>query len=140
MLKVFLVTTVKLSLVSQSECCHIWVFSFFFFSSLLIIVTSCVLSHFEFLSFVTIFVFEFYHNKSFWFLSQFYVLGLITIWVVKFNHNLSFELDNYLSFWALSHLSFWVSLQFEFLSFCEIFLFKKKLYYFEVLVCEKFVW
>ena len=49
-------------------------------------------------SFVTIWVFDFCHNQSFWVLSQFeflifdtiWVLNLVTIWVFEFCHNLSF--------------------------------------------------
>ena len=67
-------------------------------------VTSWVLSHFEFLSFVTMWVFEFCHNLSFRVLSQFEFLSLITIWVFKFHHK----------------LGFWVLSQFEILRFITI--------------------
>ena len=48
-----------------------------------------VFSQFEFLSFVTILGFEFGHNLSFWVLSQFEGLSFVTIWRFEFCHNLS---------------------------------------------------
>ena len=90
--------------------------------------------------------FLYYQNLSFWVLSQFESLSFVTIWVVDICHSLSFwKLSNFelsfvpiqvfefLSCWILSHieflkfvklwvefcpnLSFWVMLQFKFLSF-----------------------
>ena len=46
------------------------------------------LSEFEFLSFVRIWVFEFYHNLSFWFLSKFEFTSFVIIWVFEFSHKL----------------------------------------------------
>ena len=46
--------------------------------------------HLSLFSLVTIWVFEFHLNLSFWVLSQFAFLGFITIWVFEFHHSLSF--------------------------------------------------
>ena len=48
-----------------------------------------VVSKFEFLSFFTIWVFEFCHNFRFWVWSQFEFLSFVTIWRFEFCHNLS---------------------------------------------------
>ena len=42
------------------------------------------MSQFEFLSLVTILIFEFCHNMSSWVLSQFGFLSFVTIWVFEF--------------------------------------------------------
>ena len=135
-----------LSLLSQSEFCHIWVFSHslsfvttwvlsqlefchnlsfvtiwvllqFEFCHNLSFVNS-VLSHCEF-EFVTIWVFEFWHHLSFWVLSQFEFLGFITIWVFELHHNLSWVLSQ---FGFLSLIRIWV-LSF----FVKIFVWKKEI-------------
>ena len=82
-------------------------------------VTILVLSQFEFLSFVTIWVFEFCHklkilvlaqlevlscqNFGFWVLSQFEFKSFVIIWVFKLSH-----------FKFLSFVTIWVFSQFEF--------------------------
>ena len=92
---------------SQFEFCHnlsfvaTWVLSQVVFCHIL---SFWVLSHFLFLSFITIRVFDLCHNFNFWVWSQFELLSLITIWVFEFDHN----------------LSFWVLSQFEFLSLITI--------------------
>ena len=89
------------------------------------------------LSFVSIWVFEFCHNLSFWFLWQFEFLCFVTIWVFDVGHDLTFlsfvtiwlfELCHNLTFWVvtiwlfefchnLSSVTIWVLSQFEFFSF-----------------------
>ena len=109
---------VKIEVWSQFEFLS-FVKNFVFFN-LVIIWIFCVkkkilisLSQIEFLSFVTIRVFEFGHNLSFatiWVLSQFefcQYLSFVTIWVV-----LQFEFLNF--------ISIKVSSQFEFLSFITL--------------------
>ena len=65
------------------------------------------MSTFEFLSFVTIQVLEFWHNLSFEFLS------VVTIWVFKFCHNLSFWVLSHFEFLSCKILSFWVLSYFD---------------------------
>ena len=65
---------------------------------------------FFFFYFITILVFEFQHNLSFWVSSQFEFLNFITIWAFEFHHNLSF--------WFSSQYEFWVTSQFECLCVC----------------------
>ena len=76
-------------------------------------------------SFVTICVFEFDHNLSFWVVTI-WVFSFVTIWVVKiwvfeFHHSLSFcvssqfEFLSFITIWVFDYdhnLSFWVSSQF----------------------------
>ena len=82
----------------------------------------------EFLSFVTIWVFEFCqnnffllfelsHNLCFWVLSQFKFLSFVTIWFFEFCHNLTFQVLSqyvFLSFVTIGvfkfchYLRFWV--------------------------------
>ena len=106
------------------------------FGHKLIFVIIHVLSEFQFLSFVTIWVIEFCHNMSqfkFW-----HNFGFVTIWVLsqleffKFFHNLSFwvfsqfEFFSFVSIWVFEfyhHLSFWVWSKFGFLSFITIWVF-----------------
>ena len=109
-----------------------------------------VLSQFEFLRFVAIWVFEFCHNLSFWVLSQFefcHILGnwdffliwvlsqneflsFVTIWVFEFYHNLSFwvssqfEFHPNLSFWDSSQLKCLSFITIEFLSFIKMWVFE----------------
>ena len=85
-----------------------------------------VLSQFEFLSFVTIWVWsqfeffgfnkylvsEFCHNLSFW--------VVITIWVFECHPNLNCQVSSQFEFLSFITMSFWVSSQFEFLSFIII--------------------
>ena len=89
-----------------------------------------VLSQFEFLSFMRIWVFQFHHNLSLSFYhyssffsvsSDFEFLGFIRIWVLEFHQNLSFWV---IRIWVEIHqnVSFWVSSEFEF------FWFKKSFY------------
>ena len=85
----------------------------------------------EFLSFITVWVFEFHHNLSFqfhysvsfwvfynnlscWVSSQFEFLSFITVWLFEFHHNLSFlvpsqpEFSSFITIRVLSHFdSFW---------------------------------
>ena len=80
-----------------------------------------VLSQFEYLSFVKIWVFEFchkcvlssvivcFHNLIFWVLSQFEFLSFVKIRFFDFCHNLIF--------WIFHNLRFGILSQFEFLSF-----------------------
>ena len=78
------------------------------------------------MSFVTIWVFEFFHNK---FLSlvtiwvEFYhneFLSFVTIWVFRFVAIGVFEFCHNLIFCVLSQFEFWVLSQFEFMSFVTI--------------------
>ena len=75
-------------------------------------------SLFEFLSLVTIKVFEFCQNLRFLVLSYSKFLSYFTIWVFDFHHNMHFQFYH--------NLSFWVLLQFEFLSFSKRFFFVKE--------------
>ena len=81
-----------------------------------VVANACLLAQFEFLSFITFWVFEFPYN--------FICLSFITILVFEFPQNLIF--------WASSKFIFWVSSQFKFIqkfyvkkNFCEK---KKKLW------------
>ena len=88
----------------------------------------------------------YYHNLSFWVLSQFDFLRFVTVWVFEFCHSLivfvpswfflkvfhslSFwvlspiEFCHILTFWVWSQFEFWVLYQFEFLSFVIIWVFE----------------
>ena len=97
------------------------------------------LSQYEFLSFVTIRVFEFCHilsffkfchNLSFWVLSQFEFLTLVTISVFDFCQNLIF--------WFLSQLEFWWHFRFFNISVLMMFQFWWHLSYCKILVLGTF--
>ena len=92
-----------------------------------------ILSQFEFLSFVTIWVLEYGYNFSFatfWVLNLFlHHLSFVTIWVLsqlKFCHNLRFftiwifEFGHNLCFWVLSQFELLSLSPFEFSSFVTI--------------------
>ena len=74
---------------------------------------------------ITIWVFEFYNNLSFWVSSLFEFLSFITIWV--FNCITAWVFECYITIWVFEfhhNLRFWVSSQFEFLSFSTIWVFE----------------
>ena len=94
----------------------------------------------EFLSFITIWLFEFYHNLGVQVSSQYEYLSFITIWVIEFHHNLSFwvssrfELLRFITIWVfdfLHNLSFWwKTFLVKFLSFSSQFeLFGEKTFF-----------
>ena len=76
-----------------------------------------VLSQFEFLNFVTIWVFGFYKNLRFWVFSPFEFLSFITIWVSKFYQNLRFLVssgDGFMSPSLVNTNKFWIQSYFRF--------------------------
>ena len=62
---------------------------------------------FKLMSFVTILVFEFYHNLIVWALSQFQLLNFFTIWVEVCN-NLYFQVLSQFEFSLIFFLTLWV--------------------------------
>ena len=115
-------------------------FSFFFFFFFLNHNLRFWVFHNDFLSFITIWVFDFHHNLSFWISSQFEFLSFITIWVFNFPHNLifcvslQFELSSFIKFWVIE---FYPNLIFEFYHILSFWMFcwinlvlvKKKIFF-----------